>query len=133
MKIAFDAPDDWPIENANINVVIFEEAGEWTAVALEMDLHAIAPTMEAARRELAEAVMSQLAFAIQKRQPELVFRNAEPMYWRLFEQGRDAKLRALVTDQAVSPNIVTASLPVDDGLISQFQRKKPFQRQRAAA
>lgn len=128
------APKDWPFTDSTIGVVAVQDGGEWLAVALEMDLQAHGKTHQAALDALAEMVISQIAFAMQKKQPDLVFRDAEPMYWQMYDRERRAAMRATLMQQKREDSDIRASnLPINDGLIAQFQRKKPFQRQRAAA
>lgn len=79
-------PDVLP-STPSLNVLGYQEEGEWVALALEMDLRGYGPTFQEATKELHELVTTQIGFARFKRQPELIWKPAEPVYWRLFEDA----------------------------------------------
>ncbi len=82
---------------APLSVLGYREDGEWVALCLEMDLRGYGKTLDEARDELDELATLQLRFARFKGQPELVWKPAEPMYWRLFDGALREQVRALAS------------------------------------
>ena len=82
-----------------LNILGYQEEGEWVALALEMDLRGYGPTFDDALDELDELVTMQLGFAQTKAQPELIWKPAEPVYWGLFEGARRDRLREFVLSE----------------------------------
>ena len=96
-----------------LNVLGYREEGDWVALALEMDLRGYAATIDEALTELADLVATQMSFARFKRQPEMISKPAEPVYWRLFETAVLDHLRDLALDSAPSnPEYKARSLPL---------------------
>jgi hypothetical protein len=83
-----------------LSVLGYQEEGEWVALALEMDLRGYGPTFQQATQELQQLVSTQFEFARFKRQPELIWKPAEPIYWRLFEDARRDRLHEFVLSAA---------------------------------
>lgn len=72
-----------------------QEAGEWVALALEMDLRGYGPTFEAALEDLKDLVGMQISFALQKGLPDMIVRPAEPVWFELFASVRSERMRHL--------------------------------------
>jgi len=66
----------------------YEEDGQWVAVVLEMDLCGYGPTWEAARQEAEDMAHCQISFALQKGEPDLIFRPAEAKYFEYYDQAQ---------------------------------------------
>ena len=79
-----------------LSVLGYEAEGEWVALALEMDLRGYGPSFKDALDELCEIVDMQLSFARLKRQPELIWKPAEPVYWGLLSDVRRDRLQEFV-------------------------------------
>lgn len=97
----------------SLSVLGYEEEGEWVAVALEMDLRGYGTTFQEATTELHELVTTQIDFARFKKQPELIWKPAEPIYWRLFEAARRDRLQEFVLSAAPrDPSYAVSGLPL---------------------
>lgn len=79
----------------NISILGFKEDAQWVAIALEMDLRGYGTTFETALAELQELVEMQFSFAHFKNDPDLIFHPSEPVYWRLYAQVNQDRLRTL--------------------------------------
>lgn len=89
----------------NISILGFKETeDQWVAIALEMDLRGYGTTFETALNELEELIEMQFSFAHFKNDPDLIFHPSEPIYWRLYAEANQDRLRALSngTDNAES-------------------------------
>jgi hypothetical protein len=64
-----------------LNVLGYQEVGEWVALALEMDLRGYGETFEDAFKDLEELVGMQIGFSRFKGQPELIWKAAEPIWF----------------------------------------------------
>jgi hypothetical protein len=64
-----------------LNVLVYQEEGEWVALALEMDLRGYGNTSEEALRDLEDLVGMQISFSRLTGQPELVWKAAEPIWF----------------------------------------------------
>jgi hypothetical protein len=96
-----------------LSVLGYQEDGEWVALALDMDLRGYGSTFPEATRELQQLVSTQFEFARFKRQPELIWKPAEPIYWRLFEDARRDRLHEFVLRTAPSdPSYEIGGLPL---------------------
>ena len=99
--------------NLALNILGYQEEGEWVALALEMDLRGYGPTFDDSLDELGELVAMQLSFAQTKAQPELIWKPAEPVYWRLFEDARRDRLREFVLSEPPrNPEYEVRGLPL---------------------
>lgn len=67
-----------------LNVLGYQEDGEWVALALEMDLRGYGRTFEAALKELTGLVETQIRFAQFKGQPEMIWKASEPVWFERF-------------------------------------------------
>ena len=108
------------------NILGYEENGEWVALALELDIRGYGKTFDEALEELTEFCLCQIGFADFKGQPELIYRPAEPVYWQLYEQARQSRIRDLFKPSAV-PEYQIRGLPIPaahviDALKSNFYR-----------
>ena len=106
------------------SILGYKEDGEWVALALELDLRGYGETFEEALSEVDELCLCQIGFADFKDQPELIFRPAEPVYWQLYEQARQTRIRDLLKPSVV-PEYPIRGLPVPaphviDALKSKF-------------
>src|SRR5213596_3019349 len=65
-----------------VSVIAFREEseGEWTALALEMNLRGYGSTGKAAMDDLVEMLIAQISYAIQMGHPESVWNRAEDKY-----------------------------------------------------
>ena len=96
-----------------LNVLGYQEEGEWVALALEMDLRGYGATIDEALTELTDLVAMQMSFARFKGQPELISKPAESVYWRLFETAVQDYLRDLALGSVPSnPEYEARSLPL---------------------
>ena len=83
-------------ELLEINVLGYEEDGEWVAHALEMDIVACAETFDEALEELHDLVDMQFSFAAFKGDASLVFHRAPDKYWQILDNLKHQKLDALL-------------------------------------
>ena len=75
-----------------VNVLGYQEEGEWVALALEMDIRGYGQSFEEALEDLIDLVNMQLSFAEFKDHPEMAFHPAEPVWFSLFAQVRQDRL-----------------------------------------
>lgn len=105
-----------PLLEAAINVLGYQEEGEWVALALEMDLRGYGSSFEEAVGDLRDLVVMQIDFAHFKGQPELIWKPAEPHYWSLFSDLKRERLEALARGPLPAsprePELQAGSLPV---------------------
>ncbi|MDP3859023.1 MAG: hypothetical protein Q8Q73_14820 [Stagnimonas sp.] len=135
LAVTLRAPPDWPYPKITVNIVTMRQGKEWISTVLEMDLQAVGATRDESLGTVREMFIHQVAFAVQKKEPALIFRHAEPYYWELFHEHRRRLLSAMVTGQPSNDDDVHVdSMPVDQGLISQHLKRshKPYQRHHAA-
>ncbi len=76
-----------------LNILGYQEDGEWTALALEMDLRGYGETFEEALEDLVDLVEMQVSFASFKGQPEMIWNPADPVWFERFSEVRQARLR----------------------------------------
>ena len=132
---ALKAYPEWPFQRITVNIVALLQDDEWIATILEMDLQAVGKTHEEAISAVQEMFVHQVAFAVQKRQPSLLFKQAEPFYWELFHEHRRLLLSSMVTgERPARDDIRVDTLPIDQGMIGQHLQRnhKPYQRRHAA-
>jgi hypothetical protein len=77
-----------------LNVLGYKEENEWVALALDMDLRGYGNTWEEAVSDLGDLVFTQITFAHFKKQPEMIYKPADPVWFQLFANGRKAKLES---------------------------------------
>ncbi len=97
-----------------LSVLGCREGDEWIAVALETDLRGYGATVDEAVEEVTDLVSTQLSFARFKGQPELIWKPAEPVYWRLFEDAVREQLQGLASStlRAENPDYLARGLPI---------------------
>ncbi len=97
-----------------LNVLGYQEDGEWVALALEMDLRGYGDTFEEAQKDLSDLVGMQISFARFKREPSLIWKPAEAVWFELFAQVRQAYLAAAISDteEEAEPEYGIAGLPI---------------------
>lgn len=78
-----------------LNVLGYEEAGQWVAIALEMDVRGYGRTFERAVSDLHDLVIMQISFAFFKGQPQMIFKPAEPIWFQRFAELRAQRFNAL--------------------------------------
>jgi predicted RNase H-like HicB family nuclease len=76
-----------------LNILGYKEDGDWVALALEFDLRGYGQTFEDAMEELTEMIQMQVSFAMQTDKPEMMFKDAEPQYFKIYDQARREHLR----------------------------------------
>ncbi len=84
-----------------INVLGYEEDGDWVAHALEMDIVAQGDTFEEAFEALDELIGMQLSFAAFKGDPSLVMQPAPVEYWNILSELKTSRLSALISGRKV--------------------------------
>lgn len=72
-----------------------DEEKEWSAVALEMDVWGRGKTLEEAYDDLKDLVLMQISFALYQGKPEMIWRNADPVYFRHFAEAIAKQLDAI--------------------------------------
>lgn len=83
---ALDLDQRLHYSETTLSVLGYREDGEWVALALEMDLRGYGDTWEEALKELRDLVLAQIGFAFAKKQPQMIWRNAEDVYWTRFRE-----------------------------------------------
>lgn len=110
-----------------LRILGYRDEGEWVALALEMDLRGYGETFALAKADLEDLVRMQVSFALSKNAPEMVWRDAEPVWFGRYEAGRREWLRAAISSVVLSRQEVELSeLPIPAphvaaGSNSQFQ------------
>ena len=106
-------PAEVTLSRVTINVLGYQEEGEWVALALEMDLRGYGQTFKEALEELRDLVSTQIRFAQFKGQSDLVWKSAEPVWFERFADVRRERLNALVQDRTPSdPSFDVAGLVI---------------------
>ena len=108
------------------NILGYKAEGEWVALALEMDLRGYGKTWDEALANLRDLALMQIGFARFKRQPEMIFKPADPVWFQLFAEVRRAKfeeaVRAGTADRSMS-DYQTGALPIPSAhLIAKIQK-----------
>ena len=69
-----------------LSVLIYpnDELSGWTALALEMDIRSYGDTPESALDELGDLVYVQISFALFKRDPSLIWKRADAIWFDRF-------------------------------------------------
>jgi hypothetical protein len=105
------------MKDITLSVLGYRDEGEnaWVALALEMDLRGYGSTFDEAVQELNDLVGAQISFARLKNQPEMIWKPAEAVYWRLFEEARRNRLQELVMGSGPSnSDYAVGDLPLPD-------------------
>jgi hypothetical protein len=96
-----------------LNVLGYQEEGAWVALALEMDLRGYGSTFDEAVADLADLVDMQIRFSRLKRQPELMWKAADPIWFERFAEVRREHLEALVREaEIIESEYSIAGLPI---------------------
>jgi hypothetical protein len=85
-----------------VDVLGYREDSTWIALALQMDLRGYGKTWNGALAELKELISMQLSFAHFKKQPEMIFRNAEPIWFQLFADARRRKIEREINTKKIT-------------------------------
>lgn len=75
------------MKDITFKVLGFYNNKEWNAVALEMDVWGRGETLQEAYNDLEELVLMQISFALYKGKPEMIWRSADPVYFRHFTEA----------------------------------------------
>ncbi len=78
-----------------LRVLLYEENGEWNAHALEMDVVGSGPTPEKAESELKDAVFSQISFASQMNDLDLILHPAPKEFFNRWKEAQQLMLAGL--------------------------------------
>lgn len=73
-----------------LNVLGYREDDEWVALVLEMDLRGYGKTLKEAILQLRDVVSAHIEFAASKGEPHLLWFDAEPRFWKMFEAAKRA-------------------------------------------
>lgn len=84
----------------SLNILGFQEDGEWVALALEMDLRGHGPTFHDALNDLRDLVGMQISFALFKGLPQMILKPAPAFYFELFALARQRWLSSWTTESA---------------------------------
>lgn len=82
-----------------LDVLGYRDEGEWVALALDMDLRGYGDSFGEAFEELRELVAMQISFALQKAQPEMIWRPADPVWFERFASARQDLLATVLTPE----------------------------------
>lgn len=106
------------------SVLGYHEDGEWVALALELDLRGYGDTWEDALKELTDCIAIQISFAEFKGQPDMIMHPAESIYFELFAQVKNDKLRNLYVKN-IDPEYQTGGLQAPPAHVIE-EHKKAF-------
>lgn len=108
-----------------LNVLGYQDDGEWVALALEMDLRGYGKTFAQAQEELHDLIGAQFSFAAHKGQPDLLWRRAERKYWKMFEDAKRARIQSLALGIKAPQPYKIAGMPVPDAhVIAEFAKAR---------
>jgi hypothetical protein len=106
-----------------VNVLIFRDDSEWSAVALEMNVRGYGASQQDARRDVIEMLSAQVTYAVQMGHPETVWSRAEQKYWQMWEQARRSEFVAEASGVQGPAEPVAESIPLSL-LLSMKQTEK---------
>jgi len=90
----------------------YKEKREWVALALEFDIRGYGTTFSAALKQLMDLVETQVAFALFKKQPEMIWKAADPIWFEVYTQARRELLVLPSKKPSTSPyRAAAASIP----------------------
>ena len=72
----------------SLNILGYREEGEWVALALEMDLRGYGKSFNEAIADLRDLVIMQIGFALFKRQPDMILKPADPIWFQIYAERR---------------------------------------------
>ena len=129
-NLSFKAPSGWPLSKFTVDILFYKEDDAWVALALDMDIEGRGPTRKSAMDDLIGHITMQVGFAIQQKQPELIFKPADAHWWKIFQETRERELHAAVTSGKVeeSQGYGVGTLPIPADLLSARRKHKTFRR-----
>ncbi|MCC6159281.1 MAG: hypothetical protein IT350_14620 [Deltaproteobacteria bacterium] len=102
-----------PDIDLTISVLIYDEDGYRVAHGLEMNLKGRGETDREALAELVGLVKAQVAFALRRNEPDLIYRPAPKTYFRRFREARERALRSFPRRTKLEwKNAVSSYLPL---------------------
>lgn len=97
----------------SLRIIGYHEDGEWVALALEMDLRGYGKTFQKAFKDLKDLVTMQVSLATFKHCPDMIWKNAEPVWFARWESARMERLWAAGRRRLVEkPDTELADLPI---------------------
>ena len=97
----------------DVNIFVFREDSEWTAVALEMDVRGYGSTSRSAIDDLMDMLTAQVSYAVQMGHPESVWHPAEEKYWRCWEETRRKKFMATASGSEAPTESLAELVPLE--------------------
>lgn len=84
------------MDNIRLRVLGYQEGDEWVALALEMDLRGYGEKFEDALDELQGLIRMQISFAMERGNTDMIFKDAEPRYFKMYNREKHDALSELV-------------------------------------
>lgn len=78
------------------NVLGVREDGEWSAIALELNLRGYGETFDLAVKDLTKAMEAQISFALQHGTLDSIFVPAEPEYFRIYADMKRERMKSTI-------------------------------------
>ena len=103
-----------------------EQEKEWNAIALEMDIWGRGKTLQEAHDELKDLVLMQISFALHQGKPEMIWRDADPVYFQHFADAVARQLNIVETRFIGTPdsNYDIKNLPYPSPQVIAQKRKE---------
>ena len=103
-----------------------EQEKEWNAVALEMDIWGRGKTLQEAHDELEDLVLMQISFALHQGKPEMIWCDADPVYFQHFADAVARQLNIVETHFISTPhsNYDIKNLPYPSPQVIAQKRKE---------
>ena len=95
-----------------LSVLGYREGSRWVALALEMDVRGYGKTFSEAQNDLLDLINMQISFARFKKQPTLIFRPADPVWFGRFAEARNQRLRELMQEPRRNSEYQVSGLPI---------------------
>ena len=96
-----------------VDVLGYHEDDEFVALALQLDLRGYGATFEEAMADLNDSVRMQISFALERNQSELIWRDAEPRWFDLFNRARNERLHSLFNPKRQNlDDYIAADIPI---------------------
>lgn len=95
-----------------LSVLGYRAEGEWVALALEMDLRGYGKSLKEAFEELHGLVLMQISFALVKRQPEMIWKGADPIWFDRFAEARRAQMESAITEAPLDADFQAGGLEI---------------------
>lgn len=90
----------------------YKEKKTWVALALELDIRGYGKTFEAAAKEMMALVTTQVSFALFKKQPDMIWKAADPIWFEIYCQVRRESLTLPSKKPSMSPYLAASfSIP----------------------